>query len=151
MPIVGVGALVISDGKVLLVLRSAPPEANKWALPGGKVELGEGICEAARRELSEETGLNCEPVGVVNVDQIIVRDESYRVKYHYVLLTVLMDTCRGEIRPASDALDVAFYDIRASAVSTATAESTRRFLQKILRGQVPLASPIRVETSSPRD
>ncbi|MGC9209946.1 MAG: NUDIX hydrolase [Acidilobus sp.] len=148
-PVIGVGALVIRGGAVLLVRRAAPPERGKWAIPGGKVELGEGVCEAARRELKEETGLSCRPLGVVNVDQIITRDASGAVKFHYVLITVLMGDCEGALRPASDALDAAFLDIKAYASSPDTAESTRRFLSKLLRGEVPITAPIRVETSSP--
>ena len=139
----------MKDSAVLLVRRAAPPEAGRWAIPGGKVELGEGVLEAARRELMEETDLDCEPLGVVNVDQIITRDEVGRVKFHYVLVTVLMDTCKGQPRPASDATDVRYFDVRTASMSAEVAESTRRFLRKILLGEVPIMSPIRVETSSP--
>ena len=148
-PVVGVGALVMRDNVVLLVRRAAPPEAGRWALPGGKVELGEGVLEAAKRELMEETGLDCEPLGVVNVDQIITRDEAGKVKFHYVLVTVMMGRCRGEPRPASDAADVGYFDVRTASESPEVAESTRRFLRKIVMDEVPLRSPIRVETSSP--
>ncbi len=150
-PIVGVGALVMKDQRVLLVRRAAPPEAGKWALPGGKVELGEGVLEAARRELIEETGLDCEPLGVVNVDQIISKDRDGRIKFHYVLVTVLMGGCKGEPRPASDALEVRFAHVGEGSASLETAESTRRFLRKLLKGEVPLRAPIMVETSSPPD
>ncbi|MGC9071963.1 MAG: NUDIX hydrolase [Acidilobus sp.] len=151
MPVVGVGALVLRDNEVLLVKRAAPPDRGKWALPGGKVELGEGVCEAARRELQEETRLLCQPHGVVNVDQIITRDPTGAVKYHYVLITVLMGSCEGEPRPASDASEAAFLDIGAQVSSPETAESTRRFLAKVVKQEVPLTRPIRVETSSPPD
>jgi len=150
-PLVGVGSLVLRGQEVLMVRRAAPPEAGRWALPGGKVELGEGVLEAAERELEEETGLLCRPLGVVNVDQIISRDEAGAVKYHYILITVLMGDCRGTLRPSSDALEAAFLDARVYAASPEVAESTRRFLRKLLNGEVPLERPIRVETSSPRE
>ena len=74
-PVVGVGSLVLRGQEVLMVRRAVPPEAGRWALPGGKVELGEVVLEAAERELEEETGLSCEPLGVVNVDEIITQGQ----------------------------------------------------------------------------
>ncbi len=142
------GALIIRSGKALLVRRAAPPDQGKWAIPGGKVELGEGLLRAAERELEEETGLRCKALGVVNVDEIITRDNG-KVKYHYVLITVLMDSCKGSPRPGSDALEVAEMDIVEAATRPDVAESTRRFLAKILEGRVQLSRPIEVLTSSP--
>jgi len=80
LPKVGVGCLVLDEqGKVLLVRRAYPPGAGKWSIPGGHVELGEDLVEAATRELKEETGVEAEPVGVVNVDTLIVYDERENI------------------------------------------------------------------------
>ncbi len=147
-PMVGVGALVIRNGSVLLVRRAAPPDKGLWAIPGGKVELGEGVCSAAARELQEETSLSCKPKGVVNVDEIITF-EGASVKYHYVLITVLMDDCAGSVRPASDALDAAFFNVVEASQRSDVAESTRGFLRKVIEGRAPLSNPIKVFRSSP--
>lgn len=149
-PIVGVGSLVIIDSKVLLVKRAAPPDKDKWAIPGGKVELGEGLYAAAERELAEETGLLCKSKGVVNVDEIITRDEHGKVMFHYVLVTVLMENCRGAPRASSDAIDVRLFDIEEASKSAEVAASTREFLKKVVRGLVTMVSPIEVITTSSR-
>ncbi|MBC7186765.1 MAG: NUDIX domain-containing protein, partial [Calditrichaeota bacterium] len=59
-PLVGVAILVARDGAVLLVKRAFPPNAGRWSLPGGHVELGEPLKEAARREVAEECGIDVE-------------------------------------------------------------------------------------------
>ncbi|NOZ30825.1 MAG: NUDIX domain-containing protein, partial [Crenarchaeota archaeon] len=80
MPLVGVGALVIRDGKILLVKRKYPPGKGRWSIPGGHVEVNESILEAARRELLEETGIEGDPLGVVNVDDAIIYDDDGKIK-----------------------------------------------------------------------
>jgi ADP-ribose pyrophosphatase len=90
-PKVGVGCLVLRKDKILLVKRKYPPNPGKWSIPGGHMELGESILETAARELEEETGLKGKPLGVVNVDDFIMKDKLGRIKYQYVLVTVLLD------------------------------------------------------------
>lgn len=149
-PIVGVGSLVIINDRVLLVKRAAPPDKDKWAIPGGKVELGEGLYAAAERELAEETGLLCSSKGVVNVDEIITRDENGKVMFHYILITVLMENCRGTPRASSDAVDVRLFDIKEASESAEVAASTREFLKKVMRGLTTMTNPIEVITTSSR-
>ena len=149
-PVVGVGSLVLRGQEVLLVRRAVPPDQGKWAIPGGKVELGERLYDAVKRELEEETGLSCEPLGVVNVDEIITQDEDGRVMFHYVLVTVLMNRCLGAPRAASDALEVRYFPIVEATSRNDVAASTKGFLRKLSLGMVPIERPIAVETSSSR-
>jgi 8-oxo-dGTP diphosphatase len=108
-PIVGVGAVIVRDARVLLVKRAAPPLLGEWSLPGGVVELGETLRAAAEREALEETGLVVEVGEVLEVfDRIIVRpDEGGRPQYHYVLIDFLCTVRGGELRAGGDAAEVA--------------------------------------------
>ena len=105
LPLVGVGAVVFRNDHVLLVKRGHPPRQGVWAFPGGLVELGERIFAAAQRELQEETGIQGEPIDVVDVFEIIERDETGKVRYHYVVIEVLLRYLDGEPRAADDAAE----------------------------------------------
>jgi 8-oxo-dGTP diphosphatase len=104
-PLVGVGAVVRRGDRVLLVTRGRPPRQGEWSLPGGLVELGETVFAAAVREVAEETGLFVRPRAIVDVVDLIERDESATVHYHFVLIGVDCDWQGGEARAASDARD----------------------------------------------
>ena len=106
-PVVGVGGVVIRDGKVLLIRRGKEPLLGRWVVPGGTVELGETLEEALVREMEEETGLQVEPLEVLTVFDRIER-EGPRVVYHYVIVDYLCRWRSGEAAAASDALDVAW-------------------------------------------
>lgn len=84
-PFVGASIAVIRDARVLLAARANEPMRGVWTLPGGLVEAGETLAEAALRELTEEVGLTAEVVGVLSPTEIIVRDESGRARHHYVV------------------------------------------------------------------
>ncbi|HXE75278.1 MAG TPA: NUDIX hydrolase [Candidatus Xenobia bacterium] len=101
-PIVGVGAVVVRDGHVLLVQRAQEPLSGKWTLPGGAVELGETLEEAVVRELREETGLDVRVLGLIEAFDRMARDEHGRVQYHYVLLDYLCVPVSGELLAGSD-------------------------------------------------
>ena len=104
-PRIGVGAVVIRDGHVLLVRRNRPPAEGKWSIPGGLVNLGETTEVAAVREVAEECGLRVRLQGVAGVVDRIISDTDGRVRYHYVLIDYLAVPESGEVRPGSDAAD----------------------------------------------
>ncbi|MDW8010472.1 MAG: NUDIX domain-containing protein, partial [Sulfolobales archaeon] len=87
--IAAVAAVLLRDGRILLVKRKYPPAIGKWSLPGGVIESGEKLVEAAKRELKEETGLDAEPLGILWILNNIVMDTSGRVKYHYLITDIL--------------------------------------------------------------
>lgn len=104
-PLPSVGIVVLKDDKILLVLRGREPSPGKWSIPGGVVELGETIREAAHREVSEECGLEIELGDVVDVIDAIVHDEKGEIRYHYVLIDLLATYVRGELMAGSDIED----------------------------------------------
>jgi 8-oxo-dGTP diphosphatase len=106
-PVVGVGGVVVRDGRALLIRRGKPPLLGRWAIPGGTVELGETLQEALVREMQEETGLEVEPVEVLTVFDRIER-EGDLVQFHFVIVDYLCRWIAGEARAGSDALDVAW-------------------------------------------
>lgn len=103
-PFVGVGGVVIHQGKVLLVRRARPPLAGEWSIPGGMLELGETLPQATRRELLEETGLQVEPGEILEVFERIERQDG-RVRYHYVVVDFLCLFLGGELAASSDVSD----------------------------------------------
>lgn len=123
-PRVGVGAVVVHDGRVLLVRRGKEPLRGRWVVPGGTVEAGETLQEALVREVREETGLTVRPGEVVFVFDRILREEG-EVRYHYVIVDYLCEYVSGTPRPGSDAEEVALvppdalgaYDIPEQALA----------------------------------
>ena len=105
-PIVGVGVVVFRGGDVLLIKRAKPPVSDRWSIPGGAQEIGETVREAARREVAEETGVEIEIVGLVDVVDGITRDPDGRARYHYTLVDFAARWLSGEARAASDAAAV---------------------------------------------
>ncbi len=103
-PLVGVGAVVVDQGRVLLVRRGREPLKGQWSLPGGLLELGESLTAGVAREVLEETGLLVEPVELVELlDRIHHEDD--RVRYHYVIADYLCRVTRGTLQASSDADD----------------------------------------------
>ncbi|MCE4607175.1 MAG: NUDIX hydrolase [Desulfurococcales archaeon] len=147
-PYIGVGALVVEEGRVLMVKRKYPPRKGYWSIPGGHVELGERVEDAAVRELREETGLEAEPLGIVNLDELIVYDKEGAVEYHYVLVDVLVERKSGELQASSDALDARWMDISEVAGRTDVTMSTRGLMEKIIRGEVRLDKPFKPKLTS---
>ena len=107
-PIVGVGAIIIENGWVLLARRGTPPRAGQWSLPGGVVELGETLRAATEREALEETGLIVEAGEVVEVLDRILPGEAGAVQFHYVLIDFLCTCKGGELQAGGDAAEVAW-------------------------------------------
>lgn len=107
-PIVGVGAVIVDAGRVLLVKRGSAPLMGEWSLPGGVVEIGETLRAAAEREAHEETGLIVAAGEVLEVLDRIIPGENGRAQYHYVLIDFLCRVTGGELRKGGDAADVAW-------------------------------------------
>jgi 8-oxo-dGTP diphosphatase len=107
-PIVGVGAVIIDQGCVLVVKRGSPPLLGEWSLPGGVVELGETLRAAAEREALEETGLIVKAGEVLEVLDRIIFGKDNLPQYHYVLIDFLCVVKGGDLRAGGDAADVAW-------------------------------------------
>lgn len=109
-PIVGVGAVILSEGQVVLVKRRYEPLAGQWSLPGGTLELGETLEAGVAREMLEETGLVVEVGPVIEVFDRILLDEDRKVRYHFVLVDYLCRPIAGTLRSDSDVSDVVLAD-----------------------------------------
>lgn len=105
-PIVGVGAVIVDHGRVLLVRRARAPLLGRWSLPGGVVELGETLREAAEREALEETGSVVRAGKVLEVLDRIIPGEDGRLQYHYVLVDFLCEWLEGGVRAGGDVSEV---------------------------------------------
>ena len=110
-PRVGVGAVVLNHGRVLLVRRGGQPSSGRWSLPGGLVELGETAAEAIRREIREECGIEITVVGVAGVVDRVTRDADGRVRYHYVLVDYLALPQSEAIVAGTDAAECRWVEI----------------------------------------
>ena len=104
-PIPAVGAVVVHDGAVLLVRRGRAPARGVWAVPGGRVELGETLAEATEREVREETGVTVRAGEPIWSFDSVIRDEEGRVAFHYVIVDLLAEYVAGEPRARDDALE----------------------------------------------
>jgi 8-oxo-dGTP diphosphatase len=109
VPLVGVGAVIIEDSRVLLVKRAHPPLQAQWSIPGGVLEVGELVREGAIREAREETGLTVEPADLLGVYDRVLRNSEQRVQYHYVLIDFLCRRVAGDLAAGSDAAEVRWF------------------------------------------
>ena len=122
-PRVAVGAVVFKDGCVLLVRRGQPPAEDLWAIPGGSVEIGETLREAAEREILEETGIQIRASKPIYTFDVIDRDTAGKVRFHYVIVDLAANYVRGEPLPGDDALEarwISAEEINGLEVSAAT-------------------------------
>jgi 8-oxo-dGTP diphosphatase len=109
-PIVGVGAVILQNGKIVLVKRRFEPLAGQWSLPGGRLELGETLEAGLAREMLEETGLEVEVGPIIDVFDRILLDPERKVRYHYVLIDYLCRPTGGVLVHGSDVAAAEFAD-----------------------------------------
>ena len=102
-PVLGVGAVILDDGKILLEKRKNEPSKGKWSVPGGLVELGESMEQAVVREVKEETNLEVYEPRLVDVINYISLDKRGAVMFHYVIVDYLVTVRSGKLKAASDA------------------------------------------------
>src|SRR5262245_39966444 len=114
-PIVGVGGVLIEDGKALLIRRGSEPLLGEWSIPGGTLELGETLKEGVARELAEETGITVRGLDLIEVFERInpysppeSRDAGCRPRFHFVIADYLCEKISGEAKAGGDATDVAY-------------------------------------------
>ena len=146
-PIVGVGGVVIENGRALLIRRGSEPLRGEWSIPGGTLELGESLQEGVVRELGEETGLDVRVLELIEVFDRIFSDEiaktteqRRRPRFHFVIVDYLCERIGGEARAGSDVTDVAFASEDELAqyhlTETATRVLKKAFAMARARGSV---------------
>ena len=108
-PIVAVGVIIRRDDQILLIRRAKEPAKGCWTFPGGAVELGEPLADAARREAREETGLEVEIGEVATVIDNVIHDEAGRVRYHYVIVDYFARPAGGSLQSATDVSDARWF------------------------------------------
>jgi len=136
-PRVAVGAVVTHQNKVLLVLRGQPPAKDKWAIPGGSVNLGETLQAAAEREVFEETGLTVKAGEVIYGFDAILRDAEGRIQYHYVILDLRAEALdpSQSLTPADDVYDAAWFNLTdLDRPDLVISDTTRTLLHEIMNG-----------------
>lgn len=128
-PLVGVGAVLVCSGKILLEKRKNEPGRGKWSIPGGLVELGEVSGQTVMREVREETGLVVENPGLMDVVDDVELDGDGKVKYHFVIIDYLVRLKGGTLKAASDAAELRW--VRLDEVESYVLTGTfRRFFVK---------------------
>lgn len=128
-PIIGVGAVIICKGKILLEKRKSEPGRGKWSIPGGLVELGESAEQTVMREVKEETNLEVEQPKLIDVVNNITPDENGRVKYHFVIVDYFVKLEGGTLKAADDAAELRW--VRFSEVENYDlTRSFREFFQR---------------------
>ncbi|MBW1916781.1 MAG: NUDIX hydrolase [Deltaproteobacteria bacterium] len=136
-PIIGVGAVIFKEDRVLVVRRGQEPGQGSWSLPGGAVEVGESLEAALIRELMEETSLTVEVLGITAVLERIYRDGQGRVPYHYVLIDYVCQYRQGPLRTGSDITDarfVLFSELADYQLADYTATVIRRAWEQYQQG-----------------
>ncbi len=131
LPRVAVGAVVIRDGRVLLVRRGKPPADGLWAIPGGSVRLGETLQQAAEREILEETGVTIRAADPLLTFESIQQDPDGRVRFHYVIVDLAAAYVSGEPVAADDACDARWFSRCEAEAEPQMVPSTRTLLREL--------------------
>lgn len=136
-PVASVAVAVRREDRLLLTRRRYEPRRGRWVLPGGVIELGESVTQAARREIREECGIEIEIQRVIAVEDRIFHDPAGRVQYHYILIILLGEHRGGTLVPASD-VDAAEWvgeeELEHYDIPDTSRESIRRAF-RALRGE----------------
>ena len=135
-PVLGVSTLVRRGDSVLLVRRGMAPLRDVWAFPGGRVEFGESLADAAAREVIEETGITVAIDGPVDQAEILLRDDAGAVERHYVLIVFAGTWVSGEPVAGDDAAEARWVDAADLARFQKTPD-TDRILARIIRNARP--------------
>jgi len=145
-PIVGVGAVIVQDGKVVLIKRRYEPLAGQWSLPGGRLELGETLEAGVAREMVEETGLAIDVGPVIEVFDRILLDQERRVRFHYVLIDYLCRPLGGTLQAGSD-VDAAIFVVPSDLVRYQLTGKTLAVIERGLKLATmhpwPVVKPVR--------
>jgi mutator protein MutT len=105
-PIVGVGAVIICNGQILLEKRKNEPGRGKWSIPGGLVDLGESIEQTVIREVKEETCLEVKKPELIDVVDNVLKDKNGEIKYHFVIVDYFVKLGGGMLKASSDAQEL---------------------------------------------
>ena len=138
-PVVGVGAVVIHEGRILLVERAREPYKGYWTVPGGVQRIGETLEEAVLRELEEETGITGRVKGTIWVDEVIEYEDN-RVKYHYVIIDMLVEPYTLEVRASSDASKAGWFRLE-EAKNLRLTDTMRALLEFLLENYTRIVLP----------
>jgi ADP-ribose pyrophosphatase YjhB (NUDIX family) len=131
-PVLGAAAVVVHDGRVLLIRRGQAPDAGEWSIPGGAVDLGESVDAALRREVREETGLEIAVGAFLEIYERVERDADGGVRFHFVVLDYAAALVGGTLQAGDDAVDAAWVD-PADLHRYAVADSIRRVIVRALQ------------------
>jgi mutator protein MutT len=130
-PLVGVGAVIVHQGRAVIVQRGSEPLKGQWSIPGGALELGETLRQCAVREALEETGLQVEAGEVLGVFDAVYREPDGRIQYHYVLIDFACRLLGGELRAGGDAAQARWMTLE-ELEEYQVAETARKVIYKVL-------------------
>lgn len=131
-PMIGVGAILLRRDRILMAQRGKEPLKGWWSLPGGALEIGESLRDGVCREVREETGLEVEPVGVLEIFERILRDRAGVPEYHYVLIDYVCRVTGGDLFPGDDVCAVEWVR-RADLPGLRITEGTLGVIEKAFR------------------
>ena len=134
-PLVGVGAVIVQNGRVVVVKRATEPLKGRWSIPGGMLELGEKLRDGVAREALEETNLQVEAGEVLDVFDAIYTDPAGLTQYHYVLIDFLCRPVGGELRAGSDVSEVR-WATQDELEALGMTENTVKVIRKGLKFQI---------------
>jgi mutator protein MutT len=129
--------IIRQDDRIVLIQRAKEPAKGLWTFPGGAIELGESLEEAARREALEETGLEVQVGEVATVIDYVASDARGRVTYHYVIVDYWAQPVCGTLQPGTDAQDARWFK-RADLEWVAMTEKAGELARQLLDGVIPL-------------